>query len=237
MLSKRKEEKTVEQLTENLTDMDKEISKKNEKLRIQKQRQKQKRKEKECTTEVYAIKQKRQSFSSPQKTYVRSGHQKHSGDNTVPYVSLSYAKNWLSDDTNRNKREKGEKSEKSELSDSKGENNKNGEKGDRIWDEHRPEVTHKNLFDTWASLKMASSISTVDPAVDIFHSEHDNGDTTVVSVRVSFCVSVRVSVRVRVREGKASKPLTPIRIKIQIQIPTLTLTQTLRSWKSLGWII
>jgi hypothetical protein len=38
----------------------------------------------------------------------------HSGDNTVPYVSLSYAHNWLEDEK--------------------------GKEGNKRWEEHKPEV-------------------------------------------------------------------------------------------------
>ena len=108
--------------------------------------------------EVYAVKAKK-SFSQSQRRFVRSEDQVHSGDNTVPYVSLSHAHKWLEDDS-------GSSSRDVELN--------------KKWTERRPEVTHRNLFDTWATLKMASAVTTVDPAVDMFHSVRANGDTTVV---------------------------------------------------------
>ena len=108
--------------------------------------------------EVYAVKAKK-SFSQSQRRFVRSENQVHSGDNTVPYVSLSHAHKWLEDDSGSSSKDK-------ELN--------------KKWTEHRPEVTHRNLFDTWATLKMASAVTTVDPAVDMFHSVRANGDTTVV---------------------------------------------------------
>lgn len=47
---------------------------------------------------------------------IPSGETVHSGDNTVPYVSLSYAHNWLEDEK--------------------------GREGGQRWEEHKPEVTH-----------------------------------------------------------------------------------------------
>ena len=111
---------------------------------------------KECNNEVFAVKTKRASFSQSQRRFVRTEKQVHSGDNTVPYVSLSAAHRWLEDDSG-----------------GKEEDNKK-------WTEKRPEIIHKNLFDTWATLKMTSTVTTVDPAVDMFHSIRGNGDTTVI---------------------------------------------------------
>ena len=111
---------------------------------------------KNCRQEVFAVKSKRASFSQSQRRFVREEKQVHSGDNTVPYVSLSAAKRWLQDDSGGREEE------------------------NKKWTEHRPEVVHKNLFDTWATLKMASTVTTVDPAVDMFHSVRGNGDTTIV---------------------------------------------------------
>ena len=109
--------------------------------------------------EVYAVKRKSQSFSSSQKRYVRSEDLVHSGDNTVPYVSLSHAKKWLDDDSSSSTKDK-------ELN--------------KRWTENRAEVTHKSILDSWATLRMASAVTSVDPAVDMFHSVRANGDTTVV---------------------------------------------------------
>lgn len=109
--------------------------------------------------EVYAVKTKRQSFSQSQRRFVRSEDLVHSGDNTVPYVSLSHAKKWLDDDSSSSAKDK-------ELN--------------KRWTENRAEVTHKSILDSWATLRMASAVTSVDPAVDMFHSVRANGDTTVV---------------------------------------------------------
>lgn len=118
------------------------------------------KKKKKGNNDVYAVKTKKPSFSQSQRRFVRSEEQVHSGDNTVPYVSLSHAHKWLEDDSTSSTKEKEE---------------------NKKWTELRPEVTHKNLFDSsWATLKMASAVTTVDPAVEMFHSTRSNGDTTVV---------------------------------------------------------
>jgi hypothetical protein len=46
---------------------------------------------------------------------ITSGETVHSGDNTVPYVSLSYAHNWLEDEK--------------------------GKEGGKRWEENKPEVS------------------------------------------------------------------------------------------------
>ena len=122
-------------------------------MRIEKRHEKV---EKIYNNEVFAVKSKKASFSQSQRRFVRSEKQVHSGDNTVPYVSLSAAHRWLEDDSGGR------------------------EEDNKRWVENRPEIIHKNIFDSWATLKMASTVTTVDPAVEMFHSIRGNGDTTIV---------------------------------------------------------
>jgi hypothetical protein len=105
-----------------------------------------------CLSEVYGVKTKKPSFTHSRRRFVRDGIQEHSGDATVPYVSLSFARTWLGENVT----------------------------GNRVWEERRPEYVHRGPFETWAPPLLTDLSITVDPAVDIFHSEHANGDTTVV---------------------------------------------------------
>ena len=108
---------------------------------------------KECKTEIYSALQtsKINSMTQSRRRFVRNGQQHHSGDYTVPYMSLSFAHTWLDGPDNVR------------------------------WEEYRPEVVHKNILDKWAPSKMASAVATIDPAVELFYSlDKKTGDTTVV---------------------------------------------------------
>lgn len=107
----------------------------------------------ECKTEIYSALQtsKINSMTQSRKKFVRNGQQHHSGDYTVPYLSLSFAHTWLDGPDNQR------------------------------WEEYRPEVVHRNILDNWAPSKMASAVATIDPAVEFFYSlDKKTGDTTVV---------------------------------------------------------
>ena len=57
-------------------------------------------KDSDCKSEIYALKSRK--VGKDKKRYLREGGQSHSGDMTVPYVSLSYAKTWLENGDIRN---------------------------------------------------------------------------------------------------------------------------------------
>ena len=107
----------------------------------------------DCKTEIYSALQtsKFNSMTQSRRRFVRNGQQHHSGDYTVPYLSLSFAHTWLDGPDNVK------------------------------WEEYRPEVVHRNILDNWAPSKMASAVATIDPAVELFYSlDKKTGDTTVV---------------------------------------------------------
>lgn len=100
-----------------------------------------------CVPKINAVKSK----GKGQKRFMKTSDFEHTGDFTVPYLSLSYAKTWL-----------------------------NGTNTDH-WEEYRPAVPHRHILDSWAPLKMTSAIKTYDPPVEIFYSSNrKNGDTTCV---------------------------------------------------------
>jgi hypothetical protein len=117
------------------------------------QKAKKERRYADCNAEVYAVKTKKQALSQQKRRFVRYSEQKHSGDYTVPYVSLSYAHTWLDGGT---------------------------EEDNKRWHEHRPRIVHRHLLDNFAPSAMASKVAAVDPAVDLYYSERADGDTTAV---------------------------------------------------------
>lgn len=108
---------------------------------------------KRCKTKIYSLNQKKSLNPNhkQRKRFIRDGEQHHSGDFTVPYVSLSYAHTWLSEKNN----------------------------GTDTWVEYRPEVTRKSI-DAWSPFKISSGGNINDPAVEIFYSKSKKSDDTTV---------------------------------------------------------
>lgn len=110
---------------------------------------------KNCKSEVHSVRTKKSKVTTNKnrKQFIRFTNQSHSGDITVPYVSLSYAHVWLSS---------------------------HPEGIARTWEEHKPEKVHTRPKG-WSPLKIPiPGLSTSSAALDTFHSEAFNGDTTVV---------------------------------------------------------
>lgn len=115
-----------------------------------------------CKAEVIGIHQK-----TKKKRKIRDSSTERTGDFTVPYNSLSYAKLWLEDTAGI-------------ASDLKCYDGQNMDRYDSVTSkdgitvEFRPARPHKHIFDTWGinsiPSQLASAIQTVDPAVEIFSS-------------------------------------------------------------------
>ena len=100
------------------------------------------------------------------KTVKTSSHRR-SGDITVPILSLSYAHAWLDVDAEGRENPAPVGGEADDGT------------GPRRWQEHRPERVHRGILENWMG-SIGSRVATVDPAVDLFHSEQADGDSTAV---------------------------------------------------------
>ena len=69
------------------------IVQKKETTPVKNNKRHKRRKPKNCKTEIYAIRQTH--TRGPKKRFVKYSTQSHTGDHTIPYVSLSYAHTWL----------------------------------------------------------------------------------------------------------------------------------------------
>jgi len=103
-----------------------------------------------CHVEVFARSNKKSALGSNKKRFVRRGAQNKTGDVTVPYLSLSFAKTWLEAE------------------------------GNERWEEYKPQRAHRSFDGWLPESMANSLSTVVDPAVEIFHSKSKNGDTTVV---------------------------------------------------------
>lgn len=129
----------------------------------------------ECVTNIVSM--RKSTMISQQKRHVRSCSLKHSGDFTVPYASLSYAKTWLDDNKDRNSN----KSTSSfGLSNNSTSNRNNQSIVIKKWSKFLPQRVHKHALDGWTPFNMAAAISSIDPATELHFSERINGDSTFI---------------------------------------------------------
>lgn len=165
--------------------------------------------EKVCHADIYALKPNKRLHT---RTYVRSSALPRSGDTTVPYVSLSFAKTWLDevntgevpgfqpDDANAsmmgivmnymlanqatnedNHLLSSTPSTAYSASSGKTADVQDADRQDPMapeqWTEHKSARIHnaKHVLDNWTQ-----NNKVIDPAIDLFHARHWNGDTTVV---------------------------------------------------------
>lgn len=161
--------------------------------------------EEQCLADIFSVQPSRRL----QRAHVRKGTLPHSGDTTVPYVSLSYAKIWLDelDTTHKQRDDQSKQPVKPSNSDAKESNisaflesmfnyilmqfditrqhasqtaslvSKHSSAQNTKWTEYRAARIHsaKHVLDNWAQ-----NNKVIDPAIEMFHAQHANTDTTLV---------------------------------------------------------